>query len=60
MGNVAVTEEMASADDLEELFELTDSEGAPEDDDEDDDEYDGDEEDDDEGDGARPEDMPHP
>jgi hypothetical protein len=58
MGNVAVTEEMAGADDLEELYELTDSESAPEDDeDEDDDEYD---EDDDEGEDVQPEDMPHP
>ena len=58
MGNVAVTEELASADDLEELYQLTDSESAPEDDeDDDDDEYD---EDDDEGEGVQPEDMPHP
>ena len=58
MGNVAVTEELASADDLEELYKLTGSESAPEDDeDDDDDEYD---EDDDEGEGVQPEDMPHP
>ena len=44
MGNVAVTEELASAADLEELYQLTDSESAPEDDeDDDDDEYDEDE-----------------
>jgi hypothetical protein len=59
MGNVAVTEELASAADLEELYQLTDSESAPEDDeDDDDDEYDEDE--DDEGEGVQPEDMPHP
>jgi hypothetical protein len=54
MGNTAVTEEMASTDDLEELYELNGSESEPEDDDEDEDDEDDDEE------GIQPEDMPHP
>jgi hypothetical protein len=53
MGHVAVAEEMASTDDLEELYELNDSESEPEDEDEDEDEdYDEDEEDD-EGEGLQ-------
>ena len=59
MGTSAVTEKLASAGDLDELYELTASESAPEDDedDEDDDDY---ETDDDEGEGVHPDDMPHP
>ena len=64
MGTSAVTEELASteelsAEDLGQLYELTASESAPEEDedDEDDDDY---EEDDDEGEGVHPDDMPHP
>ena len=55
MGNVAVTEERAS---LDELYQLDASETQPEDDEDDEDEADG--EGDDEGEGIQPEDMPHP
>lgn len=62
MGNVAVAEELAGLDELDELYELDASETEPEDDeDEDEDEDDtDDDEDDDEGGGLQPEDMPHP
>jgi hypothetical protein len=60
MGNAFVIGELASADELEELFGLDASESVPEDD-EDDDE-DGEGEGDDEGDedkGLEPEEIPH-
>jgi hypothetical protein len=63
MGNAFVIGELASADELEELFGLDASESAPEDD-EDDDESDDEDEDegDDEGEedkGLEPEEIPH-
>jgi hypothetical protein len=61
MGNAPVAGELASADELEELFGLDASESGPEDD-EDDDESDGEgdqDEDDDEGKGLDPEEIPH-
>jgi len=54
MGNVAVAEELAGIDELEELYRLDASESEPEDD-EDDDEEEDDDEDDDE---MEPEGMP--
>ena len=64
MGNAPIAAELASADELEELFELDASETDPEtdEDDEDDDEFDdedgdGDDEDGDEG--LEPEEIPH-
>jgi hypothetical protein len=60
MGNAAVAGELASTDELDELYRLDASEGEPE---PGDDEPDDDEEEDDEGDddgGIKPEDMPHP
>ena len=60
MGNAAVAGELASTDELDELYRLDASEGEPEpgDDEPDDDEED--EGDDDDGGGIEPEDMPHP
>ena len=58
MGNVAVAEELAGSDELDELYQLDASETEPEDDEDDEDEDDG--EGDDEGEGIQPEDMPHP
>ena len=60
MGNVAVAEELASSDELDELYKLDASETEPEDqeDDEEDDEE-GDEEGDEAGGGLQPEEMPH-
>jgi hypothetical protein len=59
MGNASVIGELASADELEELFGLDASESGPEDD-EDDDEFDDDEDDEDEDDeGLEPEEIPH-
>lgn len=61
MGNAAVAGELASTDELDELYRLDASEGEPEPgDDEPDDDEEGDEGDDDGGDGIEPEDMPHP
>jgi hypothetical protein len=59
MGNAAVAGELASTDELDELYRLDASEGEPEpgDDEPDDDEED---EGDDGGGGIEPEDMPHP
>ncbi len=60
MGNVALAEELAGTDELEELFELDASESEPEDDEEDE-EFD-DEDEDEEGDedeGLEPEEIPH-
>lgn len=59
MGNVAVADELAGADTLEELYRLDATETEPDEDDDDDDEDDeGDEGEDDEGIG--PEEIPHP
>jgi hypothetical protein len=58
MGNVAVAEELAGSDELDELYRLDASESDPEDEPEDDDEQDEDE-DEDEGTGIKPEGMPH-
>ena len=58
MGNVAVAEEMAGSDELDELYRLDASESDPEDEPEDDDEQD-DKDEDDEGIGIKPEGMPH-
>ena len=58
MGNVAVAEELAGSDELDELYRLDASESDPEDEPEDDDEQD-DEDDGDEGTGIKPEGMPH-
>jgi len=60
MGNVAVAEELAGSDELDELYRLDASESDPEDEPEDDDEKDDEDEDeDDEGTGIKPEGMPH-
>ena len=60
MGNVAVAEELAGSDELDELYRLDASESDPEDEPEDDDEQDDeDKDDDDEGIGIKPEGMPH-
>jgi len=60
MGNVAVAEELAGSDELDELYRLEASESDPEDEPEDDDEQDEDEdEDEDEDTGIKPEGMPH-
>ena len=60
MGNVAVAEELAGSDELDELYRLDASESDPEDEPEDDDEQDdADEGDDDEGLGIKPEGLPH-
>jgi hypothetical protein len=60
MGNAALAGELASTDELEELYELDASESEPEDDTEDDDESDG-ESDGESGDGEdiEPEEIPH-
>jgi hypothetical protein len=58
MGNVAIAEELAGSDELDELYRLDASESDPEDEPEDDDEQD-DEDEDDEGTGIKPEGMPH-
>jgi hypothetical protein len=54
MGNLAVAEELAGSDELDELYRLDASESEPEDEPDDDDTQDDDDEDDDE-----PEAMPH-
>jgi len=56
MGHVAVAEELAGSDELEELYRLDASETEPEDDEDDD--YEDDDEDDDDG-GIQPDEMPH-
>jgi hypothetical protein len=53
MGNVSVAEELASAEELDELYKLDASETGPEDDEEDDEEDDDDE-------GFEPEEMQQP
>jgi hypothetical protein len=62
MGNVAVAEELAGSDELDELYRLDASESGPEDEPEDDDRQDDEDEGDGEGDegtGIKPEGMPH-
>jgi hypothetical protein len=61
MGNVAVAEELAGCDELDELYRLDASESDPEDEPEDDeqDDEDEDQDEDDEGIGIKPEGMPH-
>jgi hypothetical protein len=63
MGNVAVAEELAGSDELDELYRLDASESEPEDepdDEPDDDENEDEDEDEDEGkEGIKPEGMPH-
>jgi hypothetical protein len=51
MGNLAVAEELAGSDELDELFKLNATETEPEDEEEDEDE--------DEDDGIKPEEFPH-
>ena len=53
MGNLAVAEELAGSDELDELFKLNATETEPEDDEEDEDE------DEDEDDGVKPDEFPH-
>lgn len=60
MGNVAIAEELAGLDELEELYRLDASETEPEDDTDDEDEEDGAEDGEDGGEEIHPEDMPHP
>jgi hypothetical protein len=55
MGNVAVAEELAGSDELEELYRLNASESEPEDEPDDDDDEDEDEDEE----GIQPEEMPH-
>lgn len=63
MGNVAVAEELAGSDELDELYRLDASESDPEDEPEDDQQDDEDEDqgegEGDEGTGIKPEGMPH-
>ena len=62
MGNVAVAEELAGSDELDELYRLDASESDPEDEPDDDDEQDDEGEGEGEGDegtGIKPEGMPH-
>ncbi len=54
MGNVAVAEELAGSDKLDELYKLDASETEPEDD-----EDENDEDEDEDGTGIQPEEMPH-
>jgi hypothetical protein len=57
MGNVAVAEELAGSDELDELYRLDASESEPEDEPEEDEDQD----DEDQGEeGIKPEGMPHP
>jgi hypothetical protein len=57
MGNVALTEELISVDELEELDKLDASESEPEDDEDDDEEED--DQDDEDNEGAKPDEIPH-
>jgi hypothetical protein len=60
MGNVAVAEELAGSDELEELYRLDASESEPEAEPDDDDEENQDDKDEDENEeGIKPEGMPH-
>ena len=56
MGNLAVVEEFAGSDELDDLYRLDASETEPEDEDDEDDE---DDQDDDGDEGIQPEEMPH-
>lgn len=57
MGNVAVAEDLAGVDDLDELYQLNASETEPEDDEDDDEDDEADDEE--QGGGVKPEGMPH-
>ena len=57
MGNVAVAEELAGCDELDELYRLDASESKPEDEPDDDENEDEDKDEDNEG--IKPEGMPH-
>jgi hypothetical protein len=59
MGNVAVAEELAGSDELDELYRLDASESAPEDEPDDDENEDQDEDEDENKEGIKPEGMPH-
>jgi hypothetical protein len=62
MGNVAVAEELAGSDELDELYKLEASESGPEDDEDEEEDDDGEGEEDGEdgeGEGIKPEGMPH-
>jgi hypothetical protein len=60
MGNVAVAEELAGSDELDELCRLDASESEPEDEpDEDDEDQDDEDEGEDEGEDIKPGEMPH-
>jgi hypothetical protein len=60
MGNVAVAEELAGSDELDELYRLDASESEPEDEpDEDDEDQDDEDEGEDEGEDIKPGEMPH-
>jgi hypothetical protein len=58
MGNVAVAEELAGRDELDELYRLDASESDPEDKPDDEDEDEDDEDEDEGGEGIKPEGMP--
>jgi hypothetical protein len=58
MGNMAVAEELAGSDELEDLYELDASEAEPEDE-EDDEDFDDEDDDEDDDEGVQPEEMPH-
>jgi hypothetical protein len=59
MGNVAVAEELAGSDELDELYRLDASESEPEAEPDDDDENQDDEDEDENKEGIKPEGMPH-
>jgi hypothetical protein len=59
MGNMAVAEELAGSDELEDLAELDASEAEPEDEDDDEDFDDEEDDEDDDDEGIQPEEMPH-
>jgi hypothetical protein len=59
MGNVAVAEELAGSDELDELYRLDASESEPEAEPDDDDENQDDEDEDENKEGMKPEGMPH-
>lgn len=58
MGNLAVAEELAGSDELDEFYRLDASESEPEDDDEDDDEDENEDENDEEDEDVEPEEFP--
>jgi hypothetical protein len=59
MGNVAVAEELAGSDELDELYRLDASESEPEDEPDDDENEDEGEDEDENKEGLKPEGMPH-